>query len=152
MSGMRLSQRSRGGIPNGAGVREDIFLVWRELEEARNILADIQTLIIDIEQMSEHVGEWNSHNLLSKYLTYDVQLCVFYSSGDLREIEPSNIKKQENSMSSRDWLLLHGLNANKLTIFHSLANYAFKHIDDVIELQGKPTNPASADAVSWKGL
>ena len=52
-----LSQRTRGCLPNGAGVREDVFLVWSELEESRNILADVQNLLIDFNKVSEFQGE-----------------------------------------------------------------------------------------------
>ena len=34
-----------GGIPNGAGVREDVMLVFEELEEARNNLAQIKSIM-----------------------------------------------------------------------------------------------------------
>nr|XP_039272786.1 von Willebrand factor A domain-containing protein 3B-like isoform X1 [Styela clava] len=121
MSSMRLSQKSRGGLPHGAGVREDVFLIWNEQEEARNILADIQALISNIEEECEQ-------------------------RVDSQALVPVLTKRQEANLSSKDWLRLHGLEANRLTIFHALASFAFKHIDDVIELQGKPTNTMGNDA------
>ena len=36
-----------GGVPPGAGARDDVVKMWSELEEARNILVDIQELCKD---------------------------------------------------------------------------------------------------------
>ena len=35
----------QGGVPPGAGARDDVVSMWSELEEARNILVDIQELV-----------------------------------------------------------------------------------------------------------
>jgi len=34
-----------GGIPDGAGVREDVMLMFEELEEARNNLSQIKSIM-----------------------------------------------------------------------------------------------------------
>ena len=49
-----LVQRKKvfGGIPDGAGVREDVMMVFEELEEARNNLAQIKSII---KEQSEHL-------------------------------------------------------------------------------------------------
>lgn len=52
-----LSQKTRGGLPHGAGVREDVFLIWNEMEKARNILTDLQSLIANIEESSTFEGK-----------------------------------------------------------------------------------------------
>ncbi|XP_078259101.1 von Willebrand factor A domain-containing protein 3B-like [Rhinoraja longicauda] len=39
-----------GGVPPGAGVREDVFLIWCEIEEARNTLAEVQTIVTGAPQ------------------------------------------------------------------------------------------------------
>jgi len=36
-----------GGIPDGAGAREDVMLVFEELEEARNNLAQIRSILTE---------------------------------------------------------------------------------------------------------
>lgn len=51
-----LSQKTRGGLPHGAGVREDVFHVWTEMEKARNILADLQSLIATVEESTQFQG------------------------------------------------------------------------------------------------
>lgn len=40
-----LKKKTFGGIPPGAGVREDIVLLFQEMEDARNNLIQIQKLI-----------------------------------------------------------------------------------------------------------
>ena len=42
-----LRKKTYGGVPPGAGMREDVMLLFEELEEARNNLAQIQALIDD---------------------------------------------------------------------------------------------------------
>ena len=40
-----LKRKTFGGIPPGAGVREDVVLLFEELEEARNNLQQLEILI-----------------------------------------------------------------------------------------------------------
>lgn len=40
-----LKRKTFGGIPPGAGVREDVVLIFEEMEEARNNLAQVRMLI-----------------------------------------------------------------------------------------------------------
>ena len=42
-----LRKKTYGGVPPGAGMREDVMLLFEELEEARNNLIQIQALIDD---------------------------------------------------------------------------------------------------------
>uniref|UniRef100_A0A8D2L9B8 Uncharacterized protein n=1 Tax=Varanus komodoensis TaxID=61221 RepID=A0A8D2L9B8_VARKO len=41
------SRKLKGGLPLGTGVREDVFLIWKELEEAKNTLIHIQRILIE---------------------------------------------------------------------------------------------------------
>ncbi|XP_048453851.1 von Willebrand factor A domain-containing protein 3B-like [Rhincodon typus] len=51
-----------GGLPPGAGVREDVFLVWNEIEEARSTLAEVHTLLMDAPQSVFNAGiSFNGH-------------------------------------------------------------------------------------------
>ena len=46
-----------GGIPDGAGVREDVMLVFEQLEEARNNLAQIRSIMKEQnEKMQTGIG------------------------------------------------------------------------------------------------
>ena len=40
-----LKRKTFGGIPPGAGMREDVLLLFQEMEEARSTLVQIQKLI-----------------------------------------------------------------------------------------------------------
>ena len=40
-----LKRKTFGGVPAGAGVREDVILIFEEVEEARNNLAQVRMLI-----------------------------------------------------------------------------------------------------------
>ena len=54
---VRYAQKARGGVPSGAGVREDVFKVWCEMEEARNNHAQVQTLLIEIPDPKTELGK-----------------------------------------------------------------------------------------------
>uniref|UniRef100_A0A8D0L590 VWFA domain-containing protein n=1 Tax=Sphenodon punctatus TaxID=8508 RepID=A0A8D0L590_SPHPU len=43
------SRKLKGRLPLGAGVREDVFLVWKELEEARNTLVQVQSILTEFD-------------------------------------------------------------------------------------------------------
>ena len=44
-SGLVPKRKVFGGIPDGAGVRKDVMLVFEELEEARNNLSQIRSIM-----------------------------------------------------------------------------------------------------------
>uniref|UniRef100_A0A8C9ADH7 von Willebrand factor A domain containing 3B n=1 Tax=Prolemur simus TaxID=1328070 RepID=A0A8C9ADH7_PROSS len=46
------SRKLKGKLPPGAGVREDVFLIWRELKEACSTLAQIQRLVAELPESS----------------------------------------------------------------------------------------------------
>uniref|UniRef100_A0A4W3JJV3 VWFA domain-containing protein n=1 Tax=Callorhinchus milii TaxID=7868 RepID=A0A4W3JJV3_CALMI len=54
-----------GGLPPGAGVREDVFLIWCEIEEARNTLTEVQTLIMEVPQPTRHAGTEHASDYIS---------------------------------------------------------------------------------------
>lgn len=42
----------------GHGVRSDVMLIWEELDKARNVLFDVNSLISDIETGRFHKGNY----------------------------------------------------------------------------------------------
>ena len=62
---VRLAVRPQGGVPAGAGVREDVFQVWLELEECRNNFAQIQTLLQEIPDPKTETGLCRSSSFLT---------------------------------------------------------------------------------------
>ncbi|KAK1167593.1 hypothetical protein AOXY_G10303 [Acipenser oxyrinchus oxyrinchus] len=100
--------------PTGAGVREDVFLIWREMEEARNTLAHVQALVLEVPQP---IGGHEA--MISKH---------------------PDMPKSEDCMSSRDWLRKYGLTAQKLLFYDALGDCAFPHSDGVVDVKSKPAD------------
>uniref|UniRef100_H3AU06 von Willebrand factor A domain containing 3B n=1 Tax=Latimeria chalumnae TaxID=7897 RepID=H3AU06_LATCH len=114
----QIPRKLKGGLPPGTGVREDVFLIWREMEEARNTLAQIEALSVDVP---------------------------LPSSGARNEKTKQNCsvpvkKKKEDSWISEEWLQIHGLKARKLTLYDALADCAFRHSDGVVDVKAKPAD------------
>ena len=51
-----LKRKTYGGMPPGAGVREDVILLFEELEEARSNLAQVQRLIEEYPEQKPDGG------------------------------------------------------------------------------------------------
>ncbi|XP_013919897.1 PREDICTED: von Willebrand factor A domain-containing protein 3B isoform X3 [Thamnophis sirtalis] len=108
------SRRLKGRLPLGTGVREDVYLIWKELEEAKNILTQIEKILIEFEK-SEIVAAGEM---------------------DKTEYEPE-VKDFENS---REWLQKNGLEAQSLTISTAFPDFAFRHINGIVDIKTKPEN------------
>nr|XP_060625780.1 von Willebrand factor A domain-containing protein 3B [Anolis sagrei ordinatus] len=106
------SRKLKGSLPLGTGVREDVYLIWKELEEARNTLTQLQRILIELEQ-AESVP-------------------VSKSDSSLHE---SNVKVYVNS---KEWLQKNGLKAQKLTISKAFGDSAFRHADGIVDIKTKP--------------
>ena len=57
-------------------------------------------------------------------------------------------EKDEQYMSSKQWLAKYGIEARKLNLYDILAGVAFKHEDGVVEIMEKPPTNEYTDAVS----
>lgn len=130
-SNVMLKKKTYGGIPAGAGVREDVMELFEELEEARNNLAQIQGLIEDIPNTQRSSSRENKMKFASNLLP------IKGMSG-----------KNEQYMSSREWLELYGLKARKLSFFDVLSGVAFKHRDGIVTVKEGPQSEFQTDAVS----
>ncbi|XP_058885475.1 von Willebrand factor A domain-containing protein 3B-like isoform X2 [Acipenser ruthenus] len=113
-SALQAPRRPVGGVPPGAGVREDVFLIWREMEEARNTLAHVQALVLEVPQP---IGGHEA--MISKH---------------------PDMPKSEDCVSSRDWLRKYGLKAQKLLFYDALGDCAFPHSDGVVDVKSKPAD------------
>ncbi|KAL4230601.1 Von Willebrand factor A [Mactra antiquata] len=122
-----LKKKTVGGIPAGAGVREDVILLFEEMEAARKNLLQIQKLI----------GMTPEPNIVLE-----------------SELAPKieTEKLNEQYMSSRHWLEKHGLAAKKLELFDVLGGVAFHHRDGVVDLQTHPLDEYQTDALRFKKL
>ncbi|KAM5227810.1 von Willebrand factor A domain-containing protein 3B [Ctenodactylus gundi] len=109
------SRKLKGKLPPGAGVREDVFLIWREMEEACSTLAQVQRLVAELS---------NS----------DVSLTDCESGATSVETEAST----EDTWDSKKWLQKYGLKAQKLSFYDVLADCSFRHADGVVDIKAKP--------------
>ena len=55
-SNIILKRKTYGGVPPGSGSREDVIMLFEELEEARNTLAQIQVLMDDAPDPRSSIG------------------------------------------------------------------------------------------------
>lgn len=129
-SNVMLRKKTYGGIPPGAGIREDVLELFEELEEARNNLAQIQGLIEDIPNTQNSTRRDTKVRHASHLFAFKI------TDG-----------KNEQYMSSREWLELYGLKARKLSFFDVLSGVAFKHRDGVVAVKEGPQSEFQTDAV-----
>ncbi|XP_051882477.1 von Willebrand factor A domain-containing protein 3B-like [Pristis pectinata] len=108
----KIHRKLIGGVPPGAGVREDVFLIWCEIEEARNTLAEVQTIVTGAPRTT-------------------------INAVPVHQPSPS---KTEDYITSKKWLEQYGLKARKLTFYDALVDCAFRHSDGVVDIKGKPVN------------
>ncbi|KAM7078089.1 von Willebrand factor A domain-containing protein 3B isoform 2-T2 [Molossus nigricans] len=111
------SRKLKGKPPAGAGVREDVFLIWREMEEACSTLAQIQRLVAEPSK--------------SDVATTD------HESG---ATSLGNKPNPEDIWDSKKWLQKYGLKAQKLSFYDVLADCSFRHADGVVDIKAKPEN------------
>ncbi|GAB1284888.1 von Willebrand factor A domain-containing 3B [Apodemus speciosus] len=109
------SRKLKGRLPPGAGVREDVFLIWREMEEACSTLAQVRSLVDKAPQMA-----------------------VSPANSKPRPVESK--ESAEDTWDSRKWLQKYGLKAQKLTFYDVLADCSFRHADGVVDIKAKPEN------------
>ncbi|XP_066123884.1 LOW QUALITY PROTEIN: von Willebrand factor A domain-containing protein 3B [Saccopteryx bilineata] len=102
------SRKLKGKPPSGAGVREDVFLIWREMEEACSTLDQIQRLVTEP------------------------------SKSDVTTTDHEAGANPEDIWDSKKWLQKHGLQAHKLSFYDVLADCSFHHADGVVDIKAKP--------------
>nr|XP_051691596.1 von Willebrand factor A domain-containing protein 3B isoform X2 [Oryctolagus cuniculus] len=121
------SRKLKGKLPPGAGVREDVFLIWREMEEACSTLAQIQRLVAESPK--------------SNMTTLDCE------SG---AASAGNASNPEDTWDSKKWLQKYGLKSQKLSFYDVLANCSFRHADGVVDIKAKPENESVQTSAETK--
>ncbi|XP_053913016.1 von Willebrand factor A domain-containing protein 3B [Cuculus canorus] len=111
------SRKVKGRIPLVAGVREDVFLMWKELEEARSTVREAQKILAESDWPASRDATKADH-LLQKHTS-------------------------DKYMSSEKWLQKYGLKAQKLTLYDALADCTFRHADGVVDIKTKPEDESS---------
>jgi hypothetical protein len=84
--------------------REDVMMIWEELERARDTLADIQAIHLEKQATSSRAGQLPSHAKPIK----------------------------EDYMTSSEWLKIHGMRLNNLLFADLVNKLAFQHCEGVL--------------------
>ncbi|KAL2089979.1 hypothetical protein ACEWY4_014667 [Coilia grayii] len=122
-----------GGMPPGCGVREDVYLVWREKGEALQISDQIQAILTEFFSSNDEPG----------------RLCIPHHM----PYHTSPVCASDACLDSKKWLEHFGLKAQKLTIYDALASCAFHHSDGVVDIKSMPSDESlQSDAETCKKL
>ncbi|XP_058523544.1 von Willebrand factor A domain-containing protein 3B isoform X3 [Ochotona princeps] len=121
------SRKLKGKLPPGAGVREDVFLIWRELEEACSTLAQIQRLVAEPPKS-----------------------CMTTPECESRAASVGNESNPEDNWDSKKWLQKYGLKSQKLSLYDVLADCSFRHADGVVDIKAKPENESVQTSAETK--
>ncbi|KAM4682825.1 LOW QUALITY PROTEIN: von Willebrand factor A domain-containing protein 3B [Amazona ochrocephala] len=111
------SRKVKERMPLVAGVREDVFLIWKELEEAKSTVRRIQKILSESDQSASHDA----------------------TKGDL----PLQKHTSDKYLTSEKWLQKYGLKAQKLTLYDALADCTFRHADGIVDIKTKPEDESS---------
>ncbi|XP_009322037.1 PREDICTED: von Willebrand factor A domain-containing protein 3B [Pygoscelis adeliae] len=111
------SRKVKGRMPLVAGVREDVFLIWKELEEARSTVRQVQKILSESDQPASRDGTKADH--------------------------PLQKHTSDKYLSSEKWLQKYGLKAQKLTLYDVLADCTFRHADGIVDIKTKPEDESS---------
>ncbi|XP_064358080.1 von Willebrand factor A domain-containing protein 3B isoform X2 [Dromaius novaehollandiae] len=111
------SRKVKGRMPLVAGVCEDAFLIWKELEEARSTLTQVQKILSESDQPASQDAAKPDH--------------------------PLQEHKSDEYLTSEEWLQKYGLKARKLTVYDALADCSFRHADGVVHIKSKPEDESS---------
>ncbi|XP_067145805.1 von Willebrand factor A domain-containing protein 3B [Apteryx mantelli] len=111
------SRKVKGRMTLVAGVREDVFLIWKELEEARSTLTQVQKILSESDQPASQDATKPDH--------------------------PLQEHKSDEYLTSEEWLQKYGLKARKLTLYDALADSTFRHVDGIVDIKSKPEDESS---------
>ncbi|EDV24931.1 uncharacterized protein TRIADDRAFT_56355 [Trichoplax adhaerens] len=132
-----LYNREPNGNRKDMEIREDILVIWEELEQARHVLAEIQALQHEVKDpkimtrlMSDQKVDDNQNVPVKLIETNSEQQC-----------------DDEDVISSVEYLKRQGLVIKGLSFYDFLSKVAFKHCDGVENIQKPPEEEGSGDAV-----
>ncbi|XP_065531824.1 von Willebrand factor A domain-containing protein 3B [Lathamus discolor] len=111
------SRKVKGRMPLVAGVREDVFLIWKELEEAKSTARRIQKILSESDQSASQDATKGDH--------------------------PLQKHTSDKYLTSEKWLQKYGLKAQKLTLYDALADCTFRHADGIVDIKTKPEDESS---------
>ncbi|KAM9388299.1 von Willebrand factor A domain-containing protein 3B [Phaethornis superciliosus] len=110
-------RKVKGRIPLVAGVCEDVFLVWKELEEAKSTVREVQKILAESDEPA--------------------------SQDATKADDPLEKHASDKYLSSEKWLQKYGLKAQKLTLYDVLADCTFRHAEGIVDIKTKPEDESS---------
>ncbi|XP_042644192.1 von Willebrand factor A domain-containing protein 3B [Tyto alba] len=118
------SRKVKGRIPLVAGVREDVFLIWKELEEAKSTVRQVQKILSESDRPASRDAT-KADRPLQKYTS-------------------------DRYLTSEKWLQKYGLKAQKLSLYDALADCTFRHADGIVDIKTKPGDESSQTGAETK--
>ena len=121
-----------GGVPAGAGVREDTFRLYEEIEQAKNNLSIVQSIMRDLpENRQAEINMEKQRKAQKRQESANRMVMV----------------TDEEYLSSAEWLKKFGLRSRKLDMYDVLSSVAFRHCDGVVDVGTTPGSMQQTDAV-----
>lgn len=115
-----INKRAFGGAPPGSGVKTDLMLVFEEIQLTIETLENINALIESMNQVenskSYHFGTKIKENI-----------------NKIKNVD-------EQYLTSKEWLLKHGLSSRNLDLFNVLSKVCFRHCDGVVGIKKESMN------------
>lgn len=113
-----MNKRVFGGAPPGAGVKTDLMLIFEEIQAAIETLENLNALIESMNRVQN-----NKTPITTKESVKEVKSLKY---------------RDEEYLTSKEWLHKHGLSAKNMDLFDVLGKVCFRHCDGVIDLKKEP--------------
>lgn len=119
-SSIIMNKRVFGGAPPGSGIKTDLMLVFEEIQLAMETLENINALIESMNRVQ------NANTYQSEKINND----------NLKTLK----NRDEQYLTSKEWLIKHGLSPRNLDLFDVLSKVCFRHCDGVVDIKKEPLN------------
>ena len=118
-----VHKREFGGAPPGAGIKNDVMAIFEEAQLAKETMHNLRALI---DSLSSAIKNGKASSDAAR-------------DAAAAEAARKPVNRDEEYMTSKEWLLKHGLKARKLDIFEILNQVCFRHCEGVMNLQQEPS-------------
>jgi von Willebrand factor A domain-containing protein 3 len=125
-----VNRKGFGGAPPGAGVRNDLILVFNELLAAKESLANLKAFLNEINSKAK-----------SKPTKKSLIIQLNGRSADQTQNKHKEYEKYErddDELTTKEWLAKNGLQARKLELFDALSQVCFRHCDGIVDIKQAP--------------
>jgi von Willebrand factor A domain-containing protein 3 len=138
-SSVLVNRKFIGGAPPGAtGVRDELMLVFNELLESKEIVARLKAIVDEMMTSSTSVKRTTDSTTVDGLIKLK-QIEPIQLANEKKYYDEYDNLKDEESMSSVEWLAKNGLEARKLELFDVLSQVCFRHCDGVVDIKRAPS-------------